>query len=157
MQNTVRRSFLKTTLAGALVAAASLHRAALAAPDSAELKDVKFPKDPASLLPGLESAHTPALTLEKLDSASVAFGKTPAGEFYRVNVQAKHEATSAHHIFGIALYLNGALLAEHAMSQSLAEAALPVGSFVLRLKAGDELLAVTTCNVHGKWGRRAVV
>lgn len=156
MQNTVRRTFLKTTLAGAL-AAASLQRSALAAPDGFDPKDVKFPKDPASPQPGLEAAHTPALTLEKLDGASVAYGKTPAGEFYRVNVQAKHEATREHHIFGIALYLNGALLAEHAMSQAQAEASLPVVSFVQRLKAGDELLAVTTCNVHGKWGRRAIV
>jgi desulfoferrodoxin (superoxide reductase-like protein) len=156
MQNLIRRSFVKNALASAAVVAvgASLTRSALAAE---EIKDVKFAKDPKNLQPGLEAAHTPALTLEKVDGKSVAYGKTPAGDFYRVTVQARHEATKEHHIFGIALYLNGELAAEHTMNQAQPEASLPVVAFVQRLKAGDELLAVTTCNVHGKWGNRTKV
>jgi desulfoferrodoxin (superoxide reductase-like protein) len=156
MQNIIRRSFVKTALAGAAIAAAgaSLSRSALAAQD---IKDVKFAKEPGNPQPGLEAAHTPSITVEKVDSKSVAFGKTPAGDFYRVSVQARHESTKAHQIFGIALYLNGELLAEHTMNQADPEASLPAVSFVQRLKSGDELLAVTNCNVHGKWGNRATV
>lgn len=156
MQNTIRRSFVKSALASAAVVAlgSSLHRSALAAE---ELKDVKFAKDPNQLQAGPESAHTPSLILEKVDSKSVAYGKTPAGDFYRVSVQARHEATSQHYIFGIALYLNGELVAEHTMNQAQPEASLPAVGFVQRLKTGDQLLAVTSCNVHGKWGNRTTV
>jgi len=156
MQTQNRRSFVKNVLASAAVVAvgASIARSALAAE---EIKDVKFAKDLKNLQAGLETAHTPALTLEKLDGKSVAYGKTPAGDFYRVTVQARHDATKEHHIFGIALYLNGELVAEHAMNQAQPEASLPVVAFVQRLKGGDELLAVTNCNVHGKWGNRASV
>jgi desulfoferrodoxin (superoxide reductase-like protein) len=156
MQSIARRSFVKTVAAGAALAGfgAAVQRPALAAED---IKDVKFAKDPKSPQPGLETAHTPSIALEKLESKTVAYGKTPAGDFYRVSVQAKHEATREHYIFGIALYLNGELLAEHTMNQAQAEASLPSVSFVQRLKAGDELLAITTCNQHGKWGNRATV
>lgn len=154
MQSIARRSFVKTAVSGAVVVAigATLQRPALAAQD---IKDVKFAKDPKSLQPGLETAHTPSISLEKMESKAVAYGKTPVGDFYRVTVQAKHEATKEHHIFGIALFLNGELVAEHTMNQAQAEASLPTVSFVQRLKAGDELLAVTNCNQHGKWGSRA--
>lgn len=156
MQNAIRRSFVKSALAGAavLAAGAGMHRTARAAE---EIKDVKFAKDPKSLQAGLETAHTPSIVIEKVDAKSVAYGKTPAGDFYRVTLQARHEATSEHHVFGIALYLNGALLAEHTMNQAVPEASLPAVSFMQRLKSGDELLAVTNCNVHGKWGNRAIV
>lgn len=156
MHSIARRSFIKTAVAGVatLSIGAALVRPAFAAE---EVKDVKFAKDPKNLLPGLESAHTPSITLEKIDSKGVAYGKTPVGDFSRVTVQAKHESTMAHHIFAIALYLNGELVAEHNMNQAQAEASLPTVSFVLRLKAGDELLAVTSCNQHGKWGSRSTV
>lgn len=156
MQSNARRSFVKTAVAGAAVAAvgAALTRPAVAAED---VKDVKFAQDPKNPQPGLETAHTPSLALEKIDSKSVAFGKTPAGDFYRVAIQARHEATKDHHVFGIALYVNGQLVAEHSMNQAQAEASLPMAVFVQRLKSGDELLAVTTCNLHGKWGNRLTV
>jgi desulfoferrodoxin (superoxide reductase-like protein) len=156
MQNNIRRSLVKSALASAVVVAvgASLHRSALAAE---EIKEVKFAKDPKNLQPGLETAHTPSMVLEKVDGKGVAYGKTPAGDFYRITVQARHEAIREHHIFGVALYLNGVPVAEHTMNQAQAEASLPTVTFVQRLKTGDELLAVTNCNVHGKWGNRATV
>ncbi len=154
MQNNVRRSFVKSALAGAVAAVGTT----LMPPALAEnLQDVKFAKDLANLQPGAEAAHTPSLALEKVDSAGVAFGKTPPGDFYKVTVHARHEATRDHQIFGIALYLNGELVAEHAMNRSQAEASLPTVTFVQRLKAGDALLAVTSCNLHGKWGNRVTV
>ena len=116
-----------------------------------------FAKDPANPQPGAEAAHTPSIELAAVDRKNVAYGKTPAGEFYRVTVQARHEATREHHIYGVALYLNGALIAEHTTSRERAEASLPTVTFVQRLKSGDELLAVTTCNLHGKWGNRTTV
>jgi desulfoferrodoxin (superoxide reductase-like protein) len=91
-----------------------------------------------------------------MDSKAVAYGKTPLGDFYRVTVPAKHEATSEHCIFGIALYLNGKLVADRTMNQALADASLPAVTFVQRLKAGDDLLVVTDWNVHGKWGNRTM-
>lgn len=156
MPSIARRSFVKTAIAGAavLTIGAALERPAFAAD---EIKDVKFAKDPKNPQPGLETAHAPILALEKLESKGVAYGKTPAGDFYRVSVMARHEATKEHHIFGIALYLNGEMVADHAMNQAQAEVSLPAVSFVQRLKTGDELLAVTTCNVHGKWGNRTTV
>ncbi|WP_292931801.1 desulfoferrodoxin family protein [Noviherbaspirillum sp.] len=155
MQDHVRRSFVKSALAGAAVAAvgSALSRSALAE----NIQDVKFAKDPTKLQAGAEAAHTPLLALEKLESTGVAFGKTPPGEFYKVTVQARHEATRDHQIFGIALYLNGELVAEHTMNQAQAEASLPTVAFVQRLKSGDALLAVTSCNLHGKWGNRLMV
>jgi desulfoferrodoxin (superoxide reductase-like protein) len=156
MRSITRRSFVKTAVASAAFATigATLGRPALAAED---LKDVKFAKDPKNLQPGLETAHIPSIALEKVEAKSVAYGKTPAGDFYRVTVQAKHEATKEHHIYGIALYLNGDLVAEHTMNQAQAEASLPTVGFVQRLKTGDELLVITTCNVHGKWGNRTTI
>jgi desulfoferrodoxin (superoxide reductase-like protein) len=156
MQNENRRSFVKSALAGAAVAAVGtpLARPALAAED---IKEVKFAKDPNHLQPGPETSHTPSIALEKVDNKMVAYGKTPPGDFYRVTVQAKHEATKEHHIFGIALYLNGKLVAEHMMNKTLVDASLPAVTFVQRLKAGDDLLAITDCNIHGKWGNRTKV
>lgn len=156
MQSIARRSFVKTavTSAAVLTIGATLQRPAFAADD---IKEVKFAKDPKNLQVGLETAHTPSIAVDKLENKAVAYGKTPAGDFYRVTVQAKHEATKEHHIFGIALYLNGELVADHTMNQAQPEASLPTVSFVQRLKTGDELLAVTTCNIHGKWGNRTTV
>ena len=156
MQNENRRSFVKSALASVAVAAVGtpMFRPALAAED---IKDVKFAKDPNNLQPGPETSHTPAIVLEKVDNKAVAFGKTAPGDFYRVTLQAKHESIKEHHIFGIALYLNGKLVAEHTMNETLADASLPAVTFVQRLKAGDDLLAITDCNIHGKWGNRAKV
>lgn len=156
MQNETRRSFVKSALSGAVLAAVGtpLARPVLAAD---VIKEVKFAEDPNNLKPGQETSHTPSIMLEKTDSKMVAYGKTPPGDFYRVTVQARHEATNEHHIFGIALYLNGKLVAEHTMNKAHADASLPAVTFVQRLKAGDDLLAVTDCNVHGKWGNRSTV
>lgn len=156
MQSLTRRSFVQAALGSAAVLAvgATLNRPAFAADAP---KDVKFAKDPKNPQPGLETAHTPSIALEKAESKGVAYGKTPAGDFYRVTVQARHEATKEHHVSGIALYLNGELVAEHTMNEAQAESSLPTVTFVQRLKMGDELLAVTNCNLHGKWGHRATV
>lgn len=156
MQKETRRLFVKSALAGAAFAAVGpqLARPALAADD---IKEVKFAEDPKNLKPGQETSHTPSIALEKMDSQTVAYGKTPPGEFYRVTVQARHESTNEHHISWIALYLNGKLVAEHTMNKALADASLPAVAFMQRLKAGDKLLAVTDCNVHGKWGNKATV
>jgi len=156
MTKETRRSFIKSAFAGAAVAAVGtpLARPAFAADD---LKDVKFAQDPSNPKPGPETSHTPSVALEKVDIQTVAFGKTAPGEFYRVTVQAKHEATNEHHIFGIALYLNGKLVAAHTTNKALADASLPAVTFMQRLKAGDKLLAVTDCNIHGKWGMRTTV
>jgi desulfoferrodoxin (superoxide reductase-like protein) len=156
MQNEKRRSFVKSALTGAVVAATgtSLVRPALAADI---IKEVKFAEDPKNLKPGKETAHTPSIVLEKVDGKEVAFGKTPPGDFYRVTVQAKHEAINEHYISGIALYLNGKLVAEQTMNKGPADPSLPAVTFMQRLKAGDSLLAVTDCNIHGKWGNRTTV
>lgn len=156
MQSPIRRSLIKNTLVSATLVAvgSSMARSALASED---LQDVKFAKDLGKLQPGLESAHTPSILIEKADANGLAYGKTRPGDFYRVSVQARHEATPDHHIFGVALYLNGELVAEHTMNQAQPEASLPSVTFVQRLKAGDALLAVSNCNIHGKWGNRAVV
>ena len=156
MQKESRRSFVKRALAGAMVATVGtpLARPALAADD---IKEVKFAKDPKNLQPGQETSHTPSIALEKVDRTAVAYGKTPPGDFYRVTVQARHEAINEHYISGIALYLNGKLVAEHTMNKVPGDPSLPAVTFVQRLAAGDELLAVTDCNIHGKWGNRAMV
>jgi desulfoferrodoxin (superoxide reductase-like protein) len=156
MQNENRRSFVKSALAGVAAAAvgAPLTSPALAAED---IKDVKFAKDPKNPQPGPETSHTPSIVLEKVDNKTVAYGKTSPGDFYSVTVQARHEATREHHIFGIALYLNGKLIAEHVMNKALADATLPAVTFMQRLSAGDDLLAITDCNIHGKWGNRTKV
>lgn len=156
MKDIVRRSFVKSALAGAVVAAVGTPLARSAS-TSDEIKGVKFAKDPKNLQPGQETSHTPSIALEKVDATLVAFGKTSPGDFYRVSVQARHEATNEHYVFGIALYLNGKLVAEHTMNEAQADASLPAVTFMQRLKAGDDLLAVTNCNVHGKWGNRTTV
>lgn len=156
MPSIARRSFFKTAALGAtaVTLGAALSRPARATEDVA---DIKFARDPKSLQPGLEAAHTPLIVIEKLEARDVAYGKTPAGDFYRVTLQARHEATAAHQIFSLALYLNGKPVAEHTMSQAQAEASLPTASFVQRLQAGDQLLAVSQCNLHGKWGNRVTL
>ncbi len=154
-RNLSRRSFCKATLAGAVLVAASSAATPVLAAEAP--KDVKFPKDPKNLAPGQESAHTPSIVIEKTDSAAVAYGKTPPGDFYKVTVQAKHEVTKEHYIFQIALYVNGAQVAVHNMNEAVAESSLPYVVFVQRLKAGDEVLAVTDCNKHGLWGSKLTV
>lgn len=156
MPSLARRSFFQSAAAGAatLALGAAAGRPARAAEGFA---DVKFAQDSQNLQPGLEAAHTPRIVVEKVDSQSVAYGKTPAGEFYRVTVQARHEATAPHHILGLALYRNGTLVAEQLLNPAQAEASLPTASFTQRLQAGDQLLAVSSCNLHGKWGSRTTV
>lgn len=156
MPSLARRSFFQTAAAGAatLALGATVTHPARAAEG---LTDVKFAQDPQNLQPGLEAAHTPRILIEKVDSQAVAYGKTPAGEFYRVTVQARHEATAPHHILGLVLYRNGTLVAEHQVNPAQAEASLPTASFTQRLQAGDQLLAVSNCNLHGKWGSRTTV
>lgn len=153
MSNVSRRNFLKGAAATAVFASAGLTatRAVMAA------DDVKFPAGPKELQPGLESAHTPRITLEKIESRDVAYGKTPTGEFYKVTVQARHEATSEHYIFEIALFVNGANVVQYQMNKSQGDAAMPMVVAVQRLKAGDEVSAVTNCNIHGKWGNKLTV
>jgi len=148
-----RRSFVRNTFAGAtaLAVGIGLHDRAIAAEP---FKDIKFAKDPASLQPGLETAHVPSISLEPVDAKSVAFGKTPAGNFYRVTIQARHEATAPHHILGISLYKNGELVSSHTINPAQPETSLPVVTFIERLQPGDELLAVASCNIHGQWGNR---
>ena len=156
MQNIARRSFFKSIAATtAVVSIASALKSPAFAAD--EMADVKFAKDPKNLQPGVETSHTASISLGKAETKTVAYGKTPVGDFYWVTVQAKHESTKEHHIFSIALYLNGEPVAEHTMNQSYAEASLPVVTFVQRVKKGDDLLVVTTCYVHGKWGSRLKV
>jgi desulfoferrodoxin (superoxide reductase-like protein) len=152
MSNTDRRRFVKTACAG-LLAGVALQRAAVAA-DGAE---IKFAKDPSNPQPGAETAHTPVILIEKIDARDVAFGKTAAGDFYRVTLRARHETTKDHHILGMSLHLNGSMVAQHTMVEAQAETSPPFVAFVARLRAGDELLAVVDCNLHGRWGGRAVV
>lgn len=156
MPNLARRSFFHATAAGAatVVLGAAVARPVRAADG---ITDVKFAPDPQNLQPGLEAAHTPRMLIEKVASQEVAYGKTPAGDFYRVTVQARHEATGPHHILGLALYCNGTLVAEHTVNPAQAESSLPTASFTQRLRAGDELLAVSSCNLHGKWGSRTTL
>jgi desulfoferrodoxin (superoxide reductase-like protein) len=147
-----RRDFLRGSLAlgaaaSGLVAAGLAHAAG----------EVKFAADPAHLQPGLEAAHVPRITLEKAPGAEVAYGKTPAGDFYRVAVQARHEATAEHHIFSIALWVNGRSVGEYRIDPVFADAAMPIVVAVQRLKPGDEITAITSCNVHGQWGSRMTV
>jgi desulfoferrodoxin (superoxide reductase-like protein) len=153
MSTISRRHFLGTVAAGAVIASAGLTatRQAMAA------DDVKFPANPKELQPGLESAHTPRISVEKTEARDVAYGKTPAGDFYKVTLQARHEATKEHHIFEIALFVNGVNVAQYEMNQGQAEATLPLVVSVQRLKAGDEVMAVTSCNIHGKWGNKQTV
>jgi desulfoferrodoxin (superoxide reductase-like protein) len=151
-----RRDFIKgIAVGGAAIAATTVTAPTALAADTPQ--DIKFAQDPKNLKPGLEVAHTAAISLEKVDARDVAYGKTPAGEFYRVAITTRHESTKEHHIFDIALYINGLPVARHQMSQALAESSLPSVVFFQRLKTGDELLVVTDCNLHGKWGSRLTV
>ncbi|MCC6525989.1 MAG: hypothetical protein IT373_25305 [Polyangiaceae bacterium] len=72
---------------------------------------------------------------------------------YRVGVRAAHAATAEHHVARMALYRNGAVVAElppdpHGISGHT------VTFDEVALEVGDELVAVLTCNLHGRWGRR---
>jgi desulfoferrodoxin (superoxide reductase-like protein) len=155
MKNLNRRTFGKAGLVSAMMAATgSLSPQALA---TGVPSDVKFPQDPKNLQAGLEAAHVPLIAIEKADAADIVYGKTPVGDFYRVTVQARHEATKEHHILSIFLYLNGAPIAEYMMNQAQAETSLPLIVCVQRLKAGDQLVVVTNCNKHGQWGNKVQV
>jgi desulfoferrodoxin (superoxide reductase-like protein) len=153
-----RRRWLVAAAGGAAASLSLPAAAGLADPPSIAVPEwLKFPKDPQKLAPGQESSHTPYVTLERAERASVAYGKTPEGNYYKVTVQARHESIADHYINRISLYVNGTLLAAQDMNQALIEAALPVTQCVLRLQPGDELLAITDCNKHGQWARRVVV
>lgn len=144
----------RTLLKGALVTSIASSVGLLASARTLAADEVKFPQDPANLQPGLESAHTPRISLEKVERASVAYGKTPSGDFHRVTVQARHESTREHHMLEIALFVNGENRAQFALGQ--AESTLPMVVAVLRLQPGDTVMAVTNCNLHGKWGNKLV-
>lgn len=153
MSNASRRKFLKGAAATAVFASAGLTTTySVMAAD-----DVRFPANPKELQPGLEAAHTPRITFEKAEAKDVAYGKTPAGEFYKVAIQAKHEATREHYIFEIALFVNGISIAQYQMNKSQGGACMPMVVAVQRLKAGDEVMAVSSCNIHGKWGSKLIV
>jgi desulfoferrodoxin (superoxide reductase-like protein) len=92
-----------------------------------------------------------------MDAASVAYGNTPAGVFYKVTVQAMHETIFEHHISAISLFINSMLVGEYNINDEEPEFSLPMISAVLRLNHGDELLAITECNKHGLWGNRIKV
>lgn len=150
-----RRDFMKTAMSGVTVMATTGFAMNATAAD--DISAVMFAKDLKKLQPGVETSHTPSIKVEKIDSTKVSYGKTPVGEFYKVTVDAKHETTNEHFIFQIDLYINGKLVAEHKMNMDRIEASLPYVVFVQRLKAGDELLAVTFCNKHGLWGNKVTV
>lgn len=156
MPTIARRTFVKTALTATAGLGIALGTKAPARAGE-QVPEVKFPKDPEHPQAGLEAAHTPTLVVEKVASQEVAYGKTPAGDYYRIAVQARHEATPDHQIFAIALYVNGELVAEQRFQRGATDVALPAASFLRRLNRGDELLAVTTCNLHGSWGTRAAV
>lgn len=144
---TPRRRLLQAALATAALGAAS-------APAQASVKPpeyLKYPKDPRNLAPGQETSHTPLFTVEKAERTGVAYGKTPVGDFYRVTVQARHESIADHYINRITLFLNNEQVVVYDMDEKLVETSLPVVTAVLRMKAGDVLLAVTDCNKHGQW------
>lgn len=152
MKSLSRRNFIAASLAAGAGSAALARVAPAMAAD-----DARFPADPANLKPGLEAAHTPRIELDRTPAEQVAFGKTPDGEFYRVSVQARHEATPDHHIFDIALFVNGRNVAQYRMDPGQAGSSMPVVVAVERLELGDVVSAVTDCNLHGKWGNRLTV
>lgn len=152
MKSLSRRNFIAATLAAGAGSAALMQVAPAMAAD-----DARFPADPAQLKPGLEAAHTPRIELEKAPAEQVAFGKTRGGDFYRVSVQARHEATPDHHIFDIALFVNGRNVAQYRMDPAQAGASMPLVVAVERLQLGDVVTAITDCNLHGKWGNRLTV
>lgn len=147
-----RRTFLATAGAAAVGVLGVRAMAPAMAAD-----DVKFAADPASPQPGLEANHVPRMTLTRVEAKEVAFGATAAGDFYRVAVQSRHEATDAHHIVEIALFVNGQNVAQYRIDPARAASALPAISAIERLAPGDEVMAVCLCNVHGKWGSRLKV
>lgn len=158
LETILQRRWVLAAAGGAMAGVALPAKAGLAeAPPIGLPEYLKFPKDPEKLAPGQESSHTPYIAIEKTDRTSVAYGKTPEGEYFRVTVQARHESVSDHYINRISLYVNGTLLVAHDMNQALIEAALPVAQCVVRLRSGDEVLAVTDCNKHGQWARRVRV
>lgn len=150
-----RRFFCKAALAGATLVTGTSLAADLRATDVP--KNTKYPANPSNLTTIDELGHVPSILLEKLDAASVAYGNTPAGVFYKVTVQAMHESIYEHHISAISLYVKGVLVGEYNINDEEPEFSLPMISAVLRLNHGDELLAITECNKHGLWGNKIKV
>jgi desulfoferrodoxin (superoxide reductase-like protein) len=150
-----RRSFCQAAVASAALITGSLSAAEARMTDIP--KNTKYPVDPNNLTSIDELGHVPSIVLEKMDAASVAYGNTPAGVFYKVTVQAKHESILEHHISAISLYVNGKLVGGYNINDEEPEFSMPMMAAVLRLNHGDELLAVTECNKHGLWGNRIKV
>lgn len=150
-----RREFCKAAIAGAaLITGPSI---AAEARTSDVPKNTKYPANPTELAHIDEVAHVPSITLKKIEANGVAYGNTPAGMFYEVSVQARHESIFEHHILSISLYVNGKRVSEYTINDDEPEFSLPAFMAVLRLNFGDELLAITECNKHGLWGNKIKV
>lgn len=150
-----RRSFCKAAIAGAaLVTGTSFGTEATTTDVPSK---TKFPVDPNNLTSIEELGHVPSILLEKMEAASVVYGNTPAGVFYKVTVQARHESIADHHISSISLYINDRQVATYEINEEEPEFALPMMAAVVRLNFGDELLAITECNRHGLWGNKVKV
>jgi len=147
-----RRSFCSAAIAGAALATGNAFAAETRATDVP--KNTKYPVDPKNLTTIDELGHVPSIALARVDTASVAYGNTPAGAFYMVTVQARHESILDHHISAISLYINGKRVAAYEINDDDPEFSVPMMAAVLRLNYGDELLAITECNRHGLWGNK---
>ena len=147
-----RRFFCKAAFAGATLLTGTSFAAEARATDVP--KNTKYPADPRNLKTIDELGHVPSILLEKMDAASVAYGNTPAGVFYKVTVQAMHESIYEHHISAISLFINSRLVGAYNINDEEPEFSLPMMAAVLRLNHGDELLAITECNKHGLWGNK---
>lgn len=155
MQEFSRRSFFKVAVAGAALVTSSSFAAEARTSDVP--KNTKYPIDPKNLSSIEEAGHVPSILLEKIDTASVAYGNTPGGVFYKITVQARHETTYDHHISAISLYINGKLAGAYRINDEEPEFSAPLMAAVLRLSQGDDLLAITECTKHGLWGNRIKV
>ena len=152
MHKLSRRSFCSAAIAGAALATGNAF--AVEARATEVPKNTKYPVDPKNLTTIDELGHVPAITLARIDAASVAYGNTPAGVFYMVTVQARHESILDHHISAISLYINGKRVAAYEINDEAPEFSMPMMAAVLRLNHGDELLAITECNRHGLWANK---
>lgn len=150
-----RQFFRQAAVVGAALATGTLSTAEARATDIP--KNTKYPVDPNNLTTIDELGHVPSILLARMDAASVAYGNTPAGVFYKVTVQAMHESIYEHHISAISLYVNGKLVGGYNINDEEPEFSLPLMAAVLRLNQGDDLLAITECNRHGLWGNRIKV
>lgn len=150
-----RQFFRQAAVVGAALATGTLSAAEARATDIP--KNTKYPVDPNKLTTIDELGHVPSILLARMDAASVAYGNTPAGVFYKVTVQAMHESIYDHHISAISLYVNGKLVGGYNINDEEPEFSLPMMAAVLRLNQGDDLLAITECNRHGLWGNRIKV